>query len=241
MTYTDSNSSWLMTNTAGDQLAFWRYDAFGNLAFGTSGSPFGYAGQYQDTSSNSTGSDNMRARWYDPQTGSFTARDADFGETDQAYSYAGGDPINRADPSGLSWYGEQCTKASLGHDVASFCILVNQSDIQPWKIQAILRVEDDSGSYFINRIGTLKLTLDCSTILCKSSPIESIAWKKRSKKLRGAFDGSISTDWYNIGDSVGIYWAEAYWPTARFEDHKIVFVPGTIRSKNSPISVIIGV
>ena len=89
MTYTASDSSWLTTNVAGDQTAFWRYDAFGNLAFGTPASPFGYAGQYQDTSSNSTGFDNMRARWFEPQTGSFTTRDPAFSDTNQAYAYAG--------------------------------------------------------------------------------------------------------------------------------------------------------
>ena len=43
----------------------------------------------------------MRARWFDSQTGSFTTRDLAFGQTDQAYAYAGGDPVNGSDPSGL--------------------------------------------------------------------------------------------------------------------------------------------
>jgi RHS repeat-associated protein len=101
MTYTPSDSSWLITNAAGIQTSFYRYDAFGNLAFGTPGSAFGYAGQYQDSATASSGFDNMRARWYDSQTGSFTTRDPAFSQTDQAYAYAGGDPVNRTDPSGL--------------------------------------------------------------------------------------------------------------------------------------------
>jgi len=100
MTYTESDSSWLMTNTTGGETAFWRYDAYGTLAFGTPGSPFGYAGQYQDTSSNSTGFFNMRARWYEPQTGSFSTTDPAFAETDKSYSYAYNDPVNDSDPSG---------------------------------------------------------------------------------------------------------------------------------------------
>ena len=55
------------------------------------------------TSSNSTGFYNMRARWYDPQTGSFTTRDSEFIQTDHAYNYAGGDPINNSDPSGKNF------------------------------------------------------------------------------------------------------------------------------------------
>ena len=34
------------------------------------------------------------ARWYDPATGEFTSVDPDLAETDQAYAYAGDDPVN---------------------------------------------------------------------------------------------------------------------------------------------------
>jgi RHS repeat-associated protein len=100
LTYAASDSTWLATNTAGQQVAFYGYDAFGALAFGTPDSPFGYAGQYADTSANPSGLDNMRARLYNPQTGGFTTRDPAFAETDEAYAYAGGDPVNGSDPSG---------------------------------------------------------------------------------------------------------------------------------------------
>ena len=102
MTYTPSDSSWLLTNTAGNETSFYRYDAFGNLAFGTPGSPFGYSGQYQDSPTGSSGFSNMRARWYDSQTGEFTTVDPAFSMTDQAYAYANNDPVNYSDPSGLS-------------------------------------------------------------------------------------------------------------------------------------------
>ncbi len=109
LTYTPSDSSWLVTNTAGQEVSFYRYDAYGNLALGTPVSPFGYAGQYTDMSSSPSGFDNMRARFYYPQTGAFTILDPDFSSTDQEYSYAGGDPVNSVDPTGdwcvkfLSW------------------------------------------------------------------------------------------------------------------------------------------
>ncbi len=99
MTYTPSDSSWLITNAAGDETAFYGYDAFGNLAFGTPESPFGYAGEYTDPS---TGLSDLRARWYEPQTGSFTTRDPAFTSTDTAYTYANDDPVNGSDPTGLS-------------------------------------------------------------------------------------------------------------------------------------------
>jgi RHS repeat-associated protein len=99
MTYTPSDSSWLITNAVGDEIAFYGYDAFGNLAFGIPGSLFGYAGEYTDPS---TGFSNLRARWYSPLTGTFTTRDPAFTSTNTAYAYAGDDPVNNTDPSGLS-------------------------------------------------------------------------------------------------------------------------------------------
>ena len=41
-------------------------------------------------------------RYYDPTTGLFLTQDPMVDETGQAYSYAGDDPVNESDPSGLS-------------------------------------------------------------------------------------------------------------------------------------------
>lgn len=98
LTYTASNSTWISTNQTGDQTGYWGYDAYGTPAYGTPTSPFGYAGQYSDTT---TRLSNMRARWYQSQTGGFTTRDPAFATTDTAYTYANGDPVNSGDPSGL--------------------------------------------------------------------------------------------------------------------------------------------
>jgi RHS repeat-associated protein len=102
MTYEPSASSWLITNTTGAEEAFYRYDAFGNLAVGTQATAFGYAGQYDGLAVNANGLEDMRARLYESQTGGFTTRDPLFSQTDQAYAYAGGDPVNGSDPSGLT-------------------------------------------------------------------------------------------------------------------------------------------
>lgn len=119
-TYTSSDSSCLATNNAGQQVALWRYDAFGNLAYGTPDSPFGYSGQYTDAS---TGFSNLRSRFYDTQTGGFTTRDPAFASADTAYTYAGDDPVNGSDPLGLSdsdpfngsfWTGGNCLSGLIG-------------------------------------------------------------------------------------------------------------------------------
>lgn len=75
MTYVSADSTWITTNGAGDQTGFWGYDAYGTLAYGTPATAFGYAGQCLDAS---TGLSDMRARWYQPQTGEFTTRDPAF-------------------------------------------------------------------------------------------------------------------------------------------------------------------
>ena len=92
-----SDSTWVSTNEAGDLTGFWGYDAFGTLDQGTPTSSFGYR-QYTDPTS---GFSVLRAQDYDPATGSFFTRDPAFETTDTAYTYAGGDPVNGGDPSGL--------------------------------------------------------------------------------------------------------------------------------------------
>jgi RHS repeat-associated protein len=117
LTFTPADSSWLVTSTTGAELAFYGYDAFGNLAFGAPLSPFGYAGQYADDSSSvSSGFYDMRARWYQSETGEFTTRDPDFDQTDQAYAYAGDDPVNETDPTGQCWPSWAC---GVEHEVGA--------------------------------------------------------------------------------------------------------------------------
>ena len=113
LTYTPSDSSWLVTNASGQQVSYYRYDAYGTLSLGTPTSPFGYAGQYADTSSSPSGFDDMRARQYQAETGQFTTRDPEFELTDEAYGYAGDDPVNGSDPTGL-W-------CILGHNPNGGC------------------------------------------------------------------------------------------------------------------------
>ena len=68
------------------------------IARAISANHFLYDGQYQD---NISGLYYLRARWYDPATGQFTSVDALVALTGQPYSYAGNNPINGGDPSGM--------------------------------------------------------------------------------------------------------------------------------------------
>jgi RHS repeat-associated protein len=72
------------------------YDPYGAAS---EGNPvFGYDGQYMDAS---TGLVNMRARWYQPGTGNFTSVDPAVETTNEPYEFAGDDPVNESDPTGL--------------------------------------------------------------------------------------------------------------------------------------------
>jgi len=120
MTYTSSSDAMLVTNSSGDLVGYTRYDAIGNpindagAGLSAAATPFGYAGQFTDANS---GLVNMRARWYQPGAAEFTTVDPAFSSTDQAYSYAGDDPVNNADASGL-----QCTYVgNLATDEESYC------------------------------------------------------------------------------------------------------------------------
>jgi len=73
------------------------YDPYGTPEGGATPPTFGYNGELQD---GATGLQNLRARTYNPATGQFLTRDPLEQQTDDAYLYAGGDPINGSDPSG---------------------------------------------------------------------------------------------------------------------------------------------
>jgi RHS repeat-associated protein len=64
---------------------------------GSNKSPFGFEGGYTDTS----GLIYLNARYYDPATAQFLSVDPLVQQTGQPFAYAGDNPINWSDPSGL--------------------------------------------------------------------------------------------------------------------------------------------
>jgi len=100
-----------LTNSNNQVTDSYEYDAFGNLLnkTGSTTNPYLYRGEYYDSD---LGLYYLRARYYNPITGRFMSRDPNdpqFGISPRRpinptefhkYLYAGGDPINRVDPSG---------------------------------------------------------------------------------------------------------------------------------------------
>jgi RHS repeat-associated protein len=93
-------STRLITGADGTVAATYSYSPHGKTITktGTAQTTLQWAGQYHDPQ---TGLYYMRARYYDTTTAQFLTRDPLVRITGAAYSYANGDPVNWADPTGL--------------------------------------------------------------------------------------------------------------------------------------------
>jgi RHS repeat-associated protein len=106
------------TNTVGAVVGAYTYTAYGDIEtpegvidLQHTQTRFGYAGEWKDPE---TGLYNLRARWYEPTTGAFLTRDPVEQATNEAYSYASGNPYLYTDPLGLwSWNPTEWTSAEL--------------------------------------------------------------------------------------------------------------------------------
>jgi len=116
-----------ITDSSGSIVQTYQSDEFGIplLTQGTSPEPFRFTGQEWDAES---GFSNLRARFYAPALGRFVSRDAFAGVTGSPLSlnrtsYAGNNPVNFVDPSGLC--GEdntgqpQCSQSGVGGGAAA--------------------------------------------------------------------------------------------------------------------------
>jgi RHS repeat-associated protein len=93
-------STRLITNASGEAKGKYTYSPYGAVLehSGTATTQLGFGGQYRHQS---TGLIYLRARVYDPVTAQFLSVDPLLAQTGEAYGYAGGDPVNRGDPSGM--------------------------------------------------------------------------------------------------------------------------------------------
>jgi len=116
-------------NVANGQIVQQReYDAWGRIVFESSehgfSQPFGFAGGLWDED---IGLVRFGARDYEPHSGRWTSKDPVLflGRDLNLFGYAAGDPINRIDPSGLSWHEyfnwvEDLNDSSLGQAIVGF-------------------------------------------------------------------------------------------------------------------------
>ncbi len=97
-------STRVLTSTAGAVIGTYEYSPYGLLTFfsGTQSTQMGYAGQYRSHTSRLI---YLRARTYDPATAQFLSVDPAVLQTGEPYSYAEDNPVNKADPTGLTTEG----------------------------------------------------------------------------------------------------------------------------------------
>jgi RHS repeat-associated protein len=118
-----------LTNAAGAVTDAYDYDGFGNEINSTGSTPnsYLYRGEYFDSD---LGLYYLRARYYNSLTGRFLSRDPNEPKVRGAngtpidpkklhkYLYAGGDPVNRIDPSGRDDYGEYGMETDIDEVIA---------------------------------------------------------------------------------------------------------------------------
>jgi len=169
-----------LTNMAGAVTDTFEYDAFGNKinATGTTPNNYLYRGEQFDPD---LGLYYLRARYYNPATGRFVSRDPEDGiATDPAtlhkYDYAGGDPVNLADPTGrtaatATWGGSaseyigivtiatlQAASAAVATDIALECAYQYLSSETTAYVALGLAGDGDSGT--VTRTGACSVKED---------------------------------------------------------------------------------
>ncbi len=94
-----AGSTRLLTGSTGTVTGKCTYGAYGTpTCEGTSTTPLGFDAQY---TSSDTALIYLRNRVYDPATAQFLSVDPMVGQTHAPYNYAGDNPLNEADPTGL--------------------------------------------------------------------------------------------------------------------------------------------
>ena len=91
---------WTADGTGKSQYAAVDYSAFGITLAGSAGTPFGYGGANGCQTDLDASLVLMGHRYYDPRTGRFLTQDP-AGSGNNWYAYAGNNPVNKTDPSGL--------------------------------------------------------------------------------------------------------------------------------------------
>jgi RHS repeat-associated protein len=118
-----------LVSSAGTQATKTSYSAYGaasttNITPGAPSSSIGFGGSY--TVPDSGGLDNMRARDYNPATGSFTGVDPMLAVTGQPYAYASDAPGYYTDPSGRVFGPDNLIAGAIGAIAGAGGTLLNE-------------------------------------------------------------------------------------------------------------------
>jgi RHS repeat-associated protein len=120
-------STRLLSDSEGNVVGRYSYDAWGKVTShtGSASTNLQYDGQYTDAE---TGYQYLRARYYDPETGQFLARDPAATVTRSQYAFGTNNPVNMGDPTGLwgfhpsNWIGNAWIKIGAYHFFATHTV-----------------------------------------------------------------------------------------------------------------------
>jgi len=111
-------STRLLTGSTGTVTGKCTYAAYGTpTCEGSTTTPLGYDGQYTNSD---TGLIYLRSRVYDPATAQFLTRDPLAAITGEPYSYAGDNPLNYGDPTGLLFGVELPSLEEVGEGIGGW-------------------------------------------------------------------------------------------------------------------------
>jgi uncharacterized protein RhaS with RHS repeats len=90
----------------------------------------------------------LRARWYQPGTGTLLGVDPALDSTGQAYSYAGGDPVNGSDPRGACIYAFQGSPGQQPQSVVTYFYYGTEEETSPmWLQDALAHIPPDVANH----------------------------------------------------------------------------------------------
>ena len=215
-----------LTNSAGTVTDTYEYDAFGNEVnhTGTTPNNYLYRGEQYDPD---LGLYYLRARYYNPLTGRFLSRDPEDGwltnpATLHRYQYAGGDPVNLADPTGrAATAADPYRPGSLEYGLLVGLISLQAAKSVPYVAEAVncmLETAADSLTLAIPPSGetlvSLTPELDKCTAKAKYCSDEEI---RTCQKLYEYCSGS------QCGSCLSYCTTQCYWPYHRSECRKFNF------------------
>jgi len=162
-----------LTNSSGAIAATYSYTTYGRATHaGAASTPLQYGAGYTDAE---TGLIYLQARYYDPGTAQFLTIDPALATTAQPYAYAGDNPLNSVDPTGLCWsgFGWACDAARYAVDIVA---------VAPYAVYA--------GSY---EAASGLNSLGCDIGACWAGQIAALPFVPAEA---GGLAGDVGIDWF---------------------------------------------